>query len=369
MIIAKKDLELALDVILRVPPRGGISCSEFIKFSDGGNSRTKLQLSSDMAAVAYLSVKYEFKHSIYLDRRLFEPFVIGGKDLKSQEYEFKVDDKNKVTVRHSSRVAVYAKTTVALGYAEPPKYSSERKFALDEKWQKLMACAISCSTVDPVVAHLNCVYLAPTKEGLSFYSSNTKVIFNGRCKTKNKPDQNIAFPLLLARNIDCISMVEMRWDDKSATLSSNRGKLWQPVKIEARKHFPQKDIDKILKERTKALFVINSQSMGNAANRLSGYLAAITREDLVLKLLVKAGEKKIKLQSGSGVTEFTEYVKLIKPSKVDYLVEWPLAEVLPVLVYAKGNDDAEVFTSDSGRTIYRTSSITLIVAAKEVKKK
>ena len=366
-VVAKQELEAALALVTVVPPRGGTSSSEYIRVSKQ-DKQAIMQMASEIAAVANISSPYPFKESLYLDRRLFEPFVLGGRDLKAQDYVFKMNGSGLLTVKHGSRVAMYAKNRGAYGYSLGPIYKHARKGSLDDSWTKMLQCAVACATNDPVTPKFNCVYMVPTKDGVALYSSNTKIVFLGTTHTKKKPEDKIAFPLLLASYADLDDMAYLTWDDKSATLSSPRGSIWQAVKVEARKAFPKKEIDNTvgILSKGKSLFLINSESLGTAAERISSYLTAVSREDLVLKMELTSGEKRMKLSSGTGATRFTEYVALAKPSVKDIVLEWPLAEVLPVLVFCKSKKvPAEVFIADSGITMYRTRGITLVIAKKK----
>ena len=368
--VAKKDLELAVSIVLNVPPRGGITCSEFIRLSAHKGNNAVMALSSDMGACSYVWGKIPFpsKHSIYIDRRLFEPFVSCGKDLKAAEYQFKVKD-GVLTVKHGSRVAVYAKNKGGSGYAEAPKYKNSRPVPLYDSWTKLLACAVSCATSDPVTPQLNCVYVYPHSSSIvSLYASNTKIVFHGKTTAKKVPSGPIAFPLLLAEHIEGGDCTGLEWDDKSVTVLSERGKLWQGVKAEARKNFPRKEIDKHIARavKNKPSFTVDCDSLSSAADRLSGYLTAVSREDLVLQFVLKAGEQKMRLTAGTGETMFTEYVTLSKPSKHDLEIRWPLAEVLPVLIFSKDQGEASIIVADTGITLYSTRDVQLVIA-KELK--
>jgi hypothetical protein len=330
-----------------------------------------MSLSSDVGGAVKLSGTSHppFEKGLYLDRRLFESFVNGGKESKGSQYIFKIHE-DELIVKHGHRTAVYAKAKPVAGYSELPPYKNAKTLAISESWSKLLSCAVSCATGDPVTPYLNCAYVHPVEDGVKIYSSNTTIVFVGKASAKKKPHESIAFPLGLASMLSTLEMETLVWDNKSAMISSPRGSLWQAVKVDARKNFPRKAMDRMVEEgnSSHSLFAIDCSSLSEAADRMSGYLSPVTREDKVLKMSVKAGDNKMKMSSGTGHTSFSEIVALVKPSKIDYVIDWPLEEVLPVLVFCKDQGKASIYLSDTGRTMYKTKDVCLVIARKDKKK-
>jgi hypothetical protein len=361
--LSKIDLEYALRLVCNVPAKSGVVCSEYIRFSKH-NSGTLLTLAADLAAQAFLSESFPFKKSLYIDRRLFEPFVSAGKELKGNTYTLAMKKDGVLTIKHGSRVAVFAVHKKVSGYSDAPVYDKPQNTRIYESWTKIMQCAVACATDDPVTPTLNCVYVVPKEQHLILYSSNTKVVFVGKGRTKKLPKSAIAFPLILASRLEGNDMETVTWDNKSACLSSERGTIWQPVKSAARKHFPYKDMDTLVDtfKTTKPVLSIAAEDMGIQAERIADYLAAVSREDLVLRIKASKDDKRAKLVSGTGETLFTEHLTLLKPARADVELHWPLDEVLPALEFSKNQGTAAIYIADTGRSMYATEDISLVVA-------
>lgn len=365
--VQKSDLEYALSIVLNVSAKNGVISSEYIKVSKTDDGAV-ITLAADMAAEAYLvGEAFPFKKSLFIDRRLFEPFINAGKELKGDTYTLSMKKDGVLTVKHGSRVGIFSVYKKVAGYHDIPRYdSSAQKMRVYESWTKIMQCAAACATDDPVVPQLNCVYVAPsgTKE-LTMYASNTKVVFVGRGTTKKLPKHPIAFPLILVKALDGNDMENVTWNNKSACLTSERGAIWQPVKSAARKHFPKDELDTLLTAMQKhsAIMTVAAEDMGNAAERIAVYLSAVSREDLVLRIFASKDDRRIKLVAGTGETIFTEHLNLLKPAKADAELHWPLDEVLPTLEFCKNQGTASIFvTTDDGRAMYSTDDVNLVVA-------
>lgn len=360
--VNKDELEQALDLLLRVPPRNGFKSSEYIRISN------RLSLSAEISGVVRLRGA-KLGDKLYIDRRLFEPFVSSGRDLKFDTYVFELG-KHTCKVIHGPRTVEYARAVEPISYGEPPKYDSN-SLEISKRWRNLLRCATACSSFDPSVPNLNCVYMVPTKTGIGFYASNSVIAFYGHVSTKKRPSDELAFPILLAKQIDAEYFTKVRWDNKSALLEANFGSLWQPVKTEARKSFPKKEIALWVSESKKlpSLFSIEGVAMADAIGRIAAYLTAVTREDLLLHISVRKGTKKAVLTAGTGSTRFEEYVGLLASIGHDEKVEWPLREILPVLQHiGQEKGPVHIKRMKSGQSVLQTDTITVIFAEQQKRK-
>lgn len=365
--VPKKELESALDIIMNVPSRSGVSSSEYIKMSKYEDKAAVLNLTADVAGCSYLfsQEKYPFKSEVYLDRRLLEPFVNVGKELKGSEYIFELVG-DALQIKHGSRRVIYAKAKAGAGYQHAPRYKKQRRTELNDTWTSVLRCAIACGTDDSVTPHLNCVYVLPIADGVKLYATNTKIGFIGKVVKKHVPKHTIAFPLKLATLSALEMMKTLVWDNKSAMISSPKGKIWQAIKIQARKNFPYKGLEKLASKVNggRVVFCVDSASLSATANRIAQYLSAVTREDLILKMNVSAGSDKMKLTCGTGHTIFSEQVALTMHAKKDMTISWPLEEVLPALIFGKDEGEAKVYIAKDERTMYKTKHITLLISKK-----
>jgi hypothetical protein len=363
--VSKSDIEYALSIIDNVPSKNGMVSSEFIRVS-GRNKTTVFALGAELAAEAYLPIEYPFSKPIYLDRRLFEPFVACGKEMPIDVYTMAMKKKGVLSVKHGKRSAVFGVHKKVSGYSELPEYPEDAKtMRIYESWTKAMGCAVACATDDPVAPNLNCVYILPVNaKELRLYASNIKVVFIGRGTTKKAPKHPIAFPLMLARKLEGNDMETITWDDKSATASSERGALWQPVKSAARKKFPVAELDGLVEKlsATKPVMMLNAEEISEAAVHIANYLTAVSREDLILKIRASKDDVRARFISGTGDTQFTEHITLLKPAKADVSLSWPLDEVLPALEFSKNQGNAAIHLSEDGISMFATEDIKLVVA-------
>lgn len=362
--VSKNDLEYALGIVLNVPAKSGMVSSEYIRISRC-ESGAILSLAADLSSQALLEYAFPFKKSLYLDRRLFDPFVSAGKELSGSTYTMTMKHEGVLTIKHGSRTAVFSVGKKVSGYSDKPVYEKANSMRIYESWTKMMQCAVACATDDPVVPQFNCVYVVPAnRRDIMMYATNTKVVFVGRGSTKKLPRKSIAFPLVLASRLQGNDMEEVTWDDKSALISSEHGWMWQAVKSAARKKFPKEELDNLVAglKKGKPLLTLAAEDMGEAADRIAGYLTAVSREDLVLRIKASKDDKRAKLVSGTGETLFTEHITLLKPAREDVELHWPLDEVLPTLVFSKNQGTAAIHLADDTRSMYSTDDLSLVVA-------
>jgi hypothetical protein len=305
--IQKDAIERAVKIVNQVPARNGIRASEFIKISKHEKTGATLSLSSDMNAEAIIvsGERYPFAGDVFLDRRLFVPFVDAGRESKADTYSFQEKDDGTILVRHGNRKAAYEKAKHVSGYESVPVIKNSQTASLNKRWISLVDIAKMCATDDPVAAQYNCVYLSPTKKNLEVLSSNNKVIFRGRSALE-KGINNIAFPLLL---VDCLEIEEAKrlvWNEKIAMIEFSKGHIWQTVKVAARKNFPLSDIRALVaKSREYPVAVsINATALARAAARISAYVAALSRETLVFQITLEKGSKRIIIESGANASKF-----------------------------------------------------------------
>lgn len=360
----KSDLEMALGIIQHVPAKNGVVSSEYIKV-EKADQGTVFSLCADLSAQAVLQDEFPFSKPLLIDRRLFEPFVNSGRELKGDTYTFAMKKKGILTIKHGSRVAVFSVYRKVSGYSDPPQFDDQAlSMRVYESWSKIMQCAIACATDDPVTPQFNCVYVVPTgSKELLMYATNTKVIFKGRGTTKKPPKKPIAFPLILASKLEGLDMETVSWDDKSALIESERGHLWQAVKSAARKKFPVAELEKTITalKAGKPIMHVSSEELGLAAERMDMYLGAVSREDLVLNVTAEKDSLRAKLTAGTGDTVFTEYITLLKHARNDIDLHWPLDEVMPALEYAKNQGKAEIYATDN-ISMYVTDDLQLVIA-------
>lgn len=373
--VPKDALEGACKIISNVPPRNGIKSSEYIKVSKAGKDGAYFMLTSDLLSRALIRTgeEFPFTDEFFLDRRLFLPFIEAGMETKSSSYEFIVKEDGKLIVKHGNRRAQYERLKPVSGYEDVPDIAKAKSASIDKRWIDLVDVAHDCATDDPITPHLNCVYINPRKKHLEVYSSNGLVIFRGRTDSQKTLTEAIAFPLLLIDSLRLDNATKMLWTSKVALVEFPKGKIWQAVKIQARKNFPVTDVLKLMQEAEsdEVVLSVNSSVLSSIANRISTYVAALSRDVLTFAIKLEKGSRKVVISSGVDMSFFQETLTMNLPASRDVLLEWPLDQVMPVLIYCKDDGIAKVRVSKDGKSSYHSKTVSLIVAkpTKVAKKK
>jgi hypothetical protein len=373
-IVSKESLENAIALIENVPTRNGIKSSEFIKVSRLKKEAVALSLASDLAGKVVISTgeEFPFVDDLFLDRRLFVPFVVKGKETKASDYVF-IDKGDSFIVRHGSRRAVYAKIKTIAGYEDPKDLDSANKAIINKKWLGIIDCAETCASPDPITPSLNCVFIRQTGKYVEALAGNQRLAFYGRAQVEKiifpKP---IAFPLLLVPSLLFQGASKLLWTDKLAVVDFPKGRLWQAVKTEARKHFPEKDIRDHLANIKKAekIASITAVAFVKAVDRIASYVSALGADDLGLEVIIAKDSKKLSICAGASESRFTETIFSLEQGKSDVSVEWPLALILPVILYCKDEGTIHIYKNlDSGVMYINTKNITVAIGAVSSDKK
>lgn len=365
-VVSKESLEIAMQLLENIPTRNKVKSSEFIKVTRLGKDGVEMHLASTIAGKVTIRTGelFPFKKDLFLDRRLFSPFVAGGKEGKSSEYSF-IGSNNQLIVKHGNRRATYTHSLPIAGYEEPQNLADANTMSINKKWTMLIDCAENFATDDPITPTLNCVYVVQSGKYIEAMSSNQRLVFYGKADADKKPLKgSIAFPLGLVKALRQEGATKLLWTNKLALVEFTKGKIWQAVKTAARKSFPYKDIKQIVEKITKEPIVcsISSGVLSKAANRLAGYTVALDSADLALEVHLQKGSKKIFLKAGVADSKFTELVYSLSQAKNDLVLEWPLAQVMPLLLFAKDEGNVRVHVDKSGASCISTKNLNLVVA-------
>lgn len=363
--VPKEALETVVALLENIPARNKVKSSEFIKVSKQGKDGASFHLSSVLGGKAALRTgePFPFENDLFLDRRLFVPFVAGGKESKSSDYIF-IGNESTLTVKHGHRKAVYTYAIAIPGYEEPTNLEKANVVAIGKKWTSIIDCAENCATDDPITPSLNCVYVMQTGKHVEAMSSNQRLVFYGRAEADKKPFADIAFPLGLVGALRSEGAAKLTWTNKVAIVEFPKGKIWQAVKTAARKTFPHKDIRALVSAAVKdpCVCTIVSNGFVKAADRLAGYVTALDSADLALEIHLTKGSKKVRLVSGVADSKFDELIYSLSEAKEDLVLEWPLVQVMPIILFAKDEGNIRMHVSKTGASCFATKNLTLVVA-------
>jgi hypothetical protein len=368
--VAKEALEVVINLLENVPTRNGIKSSEFIKVSSHGKDGAVFHLSSTLYGKAILRTGEPFPfEDLFLDRRLFIPFVNGGRESRSSDYIF-IGDEKQLTVKHGSRRAVYSHTKPISGYEDPKDIDKANVTPIQKKLSQMIDCASSCATDDPITPTLNAVYVMQHGKIIEAMSSNQRLVFLGKVTTEKKPlEGTIAFPLGLVQTLRQEGATKLHWTNKIALVEFPKGKVWQAVKVAARKNFPYKDIRRYVKQglQDQHLCSIPSAVFAKACDRLSGYTSALDSSDLALEVHLVKGSKKVQLKAGVEASKFTELIHSATKATKDIVLEWPLEQVLPIIMFGKDEGNFSINLSKKETSCLHSKNMTLLIGARSKK--
>ena len=358
--IKKGDLIKSVQVLGLVPQRAGVPSSDFIKVTLRKKS-VEMSLSSTVTAVVrtvYL-VGALLGTDFFIDKNLLSAFVLGGKGWKGN---FRVAvDESRFYIRQGSRHAEFAMRQEPLGgYGTWRDRNGLKEVKLSDELRNLLLASNSCSTGDPSLPHLNCVYIG----GHLVLSTNLIALFVG---IRQKEDGlRIPFPvgiipLLGGELVDSVGV-----DGDRVILDCGCGYVEGTVSAIAKKNFPKQNlVESVKKARLWPLLAkIPSERLSEMIQRLVTYLSSVKREDWLVELELGNGKVKasVKVQQG----KFEESME-VEDLKVEGSVVWPLEQVKPVLDYmATAASSVKIRVDEKKKTPYLLSGgrVEMMVARK-----
>lgn len=372
-LVPKESLEAVVTLLENVPTRNRVLSSEFIKVSKAGKDGATFHLASVLYGKALLRTgeEFPFDRDLFLDRRLFIPFVQGGRESKATDYMF-IGNDSQLSVRHGNRRAVYTYAQEIAGYEEPKDIDKANSTKIQKKLTQMIDCASNCATDDPITPTINCIYVRQAGKVIEAMSTNQLLVFYGRVTTDKHPLKDaIAFPLGLVQALRQEGAIKLLWNHKLALVEFPKGKIWQAVKTAARKSFPHKEIKAHVKKALSnpQICSVASGVFAKAADRLSSYTAALDSADLALEICLTKGSKKVQLKAGVADSLFTELFYSISEAKDDVILEWPIAQVMPILMFGKDEGNFRIHLAKTGESALVTKNMILLIGARTEKKK
>jgi hypothetical protein len=354
-VVEPEKLMDVLSILDLVPSRPGIPASVFIKLEET-NGKASLMLSSDVTGVVHLAGKGTLgtKKPIYLDRRLFFPFILTAKTYKSDKPFVFTKVEKQIKVNQGRRKASFDMIASSTGYGEMTDGIKGTVLPIEKKISGLITIACACSTSDPTVPELNCVYVKRTEKGIALYASNQLVVFKAVQKVQGSFPEKLPFPLFLIPIISNDRIKEVRLKEKEVTLTFDCGQIWQGVSAKASKGFPIKTMNDLLetgKEWTEQ-FRLQTKRLGAVTTRFSDYLTSIRRQDWLLTVSAKQGDKQVLLEVKIPQGIFREFVPIEKPAKQDIMVGWPLEVLLPIFTHLAKDKEAVLSVRFDKKTPY-----------------
>lgn len=345
----KKDLITAIDVLSLVPQRAGIPSSDFVKVMPK-KKKIEMALSSTVTGIVQVPLTHSLdsEEEFFIDKGLFQAYIQSGKNWKGS---FKLaTTEGKWLLKQGSRKAELSmRTEPVSGYGTWKERNGLKEIKLSEELRKLLMASNYCSTADPSLPHLNCVYIG----GKLVLSTNLISLFVG---VRQKEDAlRIPFPVGIIPLLGDSLVQAVGIEEDRVILDCGCGYIEGTVSAVAQKSFPKRDVvEKIKKGRTWPLVAkLPAEKLAKMLTRLSSYLSNVKREDWIVELSISNGLVKasVKVQQG----KFEEQMG-IENEAADGLVRWPLELAQAVVSYMASNGELiKVRVDDQKNTPYLLS--------------
>ena len=327
-----------LNVLDHVPEKVGLSSSEFFRIQ-GKKDKVIISVASYVMGEITLdgTGTWPTDKTLYIDRRVFLPFIYKAKEIKNK-HRFKFTyKKNQLTVEHGSRTAVFESQKDISGYADLSKVLKEKEnvIPVSDELHALLTCGQNCAVSDAIVPHINCVFIDKGNIAIEAFAASEKVFYMGVGNIKGKIGTSIPFPLMLVKLLTEESLEKISWRGKYVVMHFKHGIVWQPVAQEAFTKFPLKHIRKHAKksESFPVTFTTSSRRFSSLMVRLSYYLQAVRRKDWVVKVVGTKGESNLHLTTSIAGVRFNETIEVSEKLKSNVSVAWPLDILSPIFEF------------------------------------
>ena len=366
-IVKREDIIDAIDTLSMIPSRPGIITSEFIKI-DGKKDKVIMTMASEVSGYTEVKGKggWPFeKTSIYIDRRLFDPFIMVARNIKSKsDFYFSKSGKNELSISNGNRKVKLTCSTPKSGYESLGKLVG-KEVKSEDGLNLLLLAAKHCAEESSSEPEKNCVYIRNHGSKVVIYATTGTLSLKAEVKSKLKLNEPIPFPLYIIDLFSSRKLKGIETTKKDVVLDFGNGKVWQAMAVTAKKKFPWKQIDKLVdKERktSKLAFVVDSKSFGVIIERLAGYLGSVRRLDWTLQLVGKNNSHKLDTIVPLGHTTFKDRTQSKKTIKYDFKVDLPFDRVIGILQVIASIGEKIYWSFDSeNRSYIKSGNIELLI--------
>jgi hypothetical protein len=365
--IKRDEIINVVEVLSMIPSRPGIITSEFIKVS-GKKNKVKMMMASEVSG--YTEIKgngdWPFEKDIYIDRRLFDPFISAAKNIKSKsDFRFIKSGKKELTIVNGNRKAKLTCADSKAGYEDIGK-TTRHEVKTEKELNTLLIAAKHCAEESTSEPEKNCVYARRSGKNIVLYATTGVLNIRAEVKSKLVLNEPIPLPLFIIDLMANPKLVGVEATKHEVILDFGIGKVWETISVEAKKKFPYKRIDNLIsteKKNSKLAFVVDAKSYGVVIERLAGYLGSVRRLDWVLTLTGKKGSSKLETIIPLGHTMFRDKIKLKKKIAYDFSVDLPFDRVIGVLgVIALTGEKIHWSFDKENRSYVKAGNIELLIS-------
>src|SRR5712675_373555 len=285
-VINREEILAAVDKLGLIPSRPGISSSEYICIKPRKSS-IQMLLASEVSGYAIAKGKgnWIFDKPIYIDRRLFDPFISAARNIKSKsDFHFIKSGKTELTIINGTRKSKMTCSEPKHGYEDIGK-TNGHEVKTEKELNTMLIAAKHCAEQETAVPELGCVYAKRSGKYVVLYATTGLLLFKARIKSKLHLKESIPFPLYIIDLLSNDKLVGVEATKKEVVLDFGNSKIWQTITVQAKKKFPYKQIDKQMQKQAKTAklsYSIESKLLGQVVDRLIGYLSSVRRLDWTL---------------------------------------------------------------------------------------
>lgn len=335
-IVNRDEIINVVEVLSMIPSRPGIITSEFIHIAYWGKNKIRLTMASEVSG--YVEIKgvnkWPFEKSIYIDRRLFDPFISAAKNIKSKsDFQFIKSDKKELTIVNGNRKAKLTCAEPKAGYEDIGK-TTGHEVKTEKELNTILIAAKHCAEESTSEPEKNCVYARRSGKNIAIYATTGVLNLRAKVKSKLYIKEPLPIPLYIIDLLANTKLVGVEATKHELVLDFGIGKVWETISVQAKKKFPWKRIDELIDKESKdskLAFTVDAKSYGTVIERLAGYLGSVRRLDWVLTIKGKKGSRSLETIIPLGHTQFKDKVKTRKKIAYDFSVDLPFDRVIGVL--------------------------------------
>lgn len=360
MIVSTTDFQAATKLLDRVPLRGGIQSSEYVRLDISKKGIFSLSLASDLIGHAEVPIQDPMPGRFFIERKLLFPWIraaCGKQIILTLKDQF-------LLLKEGRRQVTYANIPEIKGYAQAPP-TQERDLHIDQSLFEDLRLAAKYAASDHLAPELNCIWL-DQKTG-TITATNQFSLYQAEVKTESTGPIPPAFPDLL----DVAAKVTA--SDEGCRISYGRSYLFQLFSEKAISDFPLKRIHATMAEAKKwqTRLQVPGRALIDVLDRLGGYVAGSSSDETMISATAEEGKPVLTLATSALQGSFRESLKLPKPAQTSWTAEWLLPSLKPFLERLDPNDTLSLQWDDSTPYLFATKTRSLLSPRKvtAVKKK
>jgi hypothetical protein len=324
--INKDEMFRAVKALDLIPTRAGVPSSDYVRL-EFKKKEIYMALASVVIGNVHFGVedKLPDEKPFLLDRRLLFPFLVAGEKMKA---DFLLENtETMIRLSQGNRKAEFEKRAEDIGgYGKWRDYGSMKEVLLSDTLKTMLTASASCSTADPALPELNCVYV---KKDIVM-ATNYVIMFRGDTQD-NKPLE-IPFPINVVPLLKSELVKGVGIVDGKVILDCTAGFIEGVVPVKAQTKFPKETVAKQMETARKwpITFSLKSKQFSQVIDRLQSYLAGARRQDWMLSLETWEDGVRCRVKIQQGV--FQEKIAYGKHNcKPGVSLMWSLEWAGPVL--------------------------------------